>query len=195
MRGQRCSRRDGEREDGGPAPLTFPRVVPSYACAMGVRGAEGVLITGVYGSGKSSVAAEIAYLLEQRHQPYALLDLDFLGWGVDYSDDDTAGFRLMLRNLAAVVSNYREAGISVFVLAYFVSDRDELGGIQEAVGVPLRVVRLSVPLPDIERRLATDVTTERQEELREAAKQVAAGEGVGIEDVVLANDRPVAIVA
>ena len=41
--------------------------------------AEGVLITGVYGSGKSSVAAEIAYLLQQRRQPFALLDLDFLG--------------------------------------------------------------------------------------------------------------------
>jgi len=27
-------------------------------------------------------------------------------------------------------------------------------GIREAAGVPLRVVRLSVPLPDIERRLA-----------------------------------------
>ena len=45
---------------------------------MAVIGAEGVLITGVYGSGKSSVAVEIAYLLEQRRQPYALLDLDFL---------------------------------------------------------------------------------------------------------------------
>jgi len=163
---------------------------------MGVRGTEGVLITGVYGSGKSSVAVEIAYLLEQRRQPYALLDLDFLGWAADsYADDDAAGFRLMLRNLAAVVSNYREAGISVFLLAYFVSGRAELRGIQEAVGVPLRVVRLSVPLPDIERRLAADVTTERQEEVREAAKQIAAGDGVGIEDIVLANDRPVGIVA
>jgi cellulose biosynthesis protein BcsQ len=162
---------------------------------MRVRSNEGVLITGVYGSGKSTVAAEIAYLLEQRRQPYALLDLDFLGWGVDYCDDDAAGFGLMLRNLAAVISNDREAGISVFVLAYFVSGHDELRGIREAVGVPLRVVRLSVPLPDIEQRLAADVTTERKEELREAARQIAAGEGVGVEDVVLANDRPVGIVA
>lgn len=42
----------------------------------GIRGPDGVLITGVYGSGKSSVAAEIAHVLEQRRQPYALLDLD-----------------------------------------------------------------------------------------------------------------------
>jgi hypothetical protein len=78
-------------------------------------------------------------------------------------------------------------------MAYFFSGHDELRGIREAAGVPLRVVRLS--LPDIGQRLAADVTTERQEELREAARQIAAGEGVGIEDVVLANDRPVGIVA
>ena len=43
------------------------------------RAVEGaVLITGVYGSGKSSVAQEIAHLLEKRNAAYALLDLDFL---------------------------------------------------------------------------------------------------------------------
>ena len=41
---------------------------------MNTRTAEGVLLTGVYGSGKSSVAEEIAYLLERRGEPYALLD-------------------------------------------------------------------------------------------------------------------------
>jgi adenylylsulfate kinase-like enzyme len=45
-----------------------------------MRGAEGVLLTGVYGSGKNSAAEEIAYLLEQRGEPYALLDLDYLSW-------------------------------------------------------------------------------------------------------------------
>jgi excinuclease UvrABC ATPase subunit len=36
-----------------------------------VSQAEGVLITGVYGSGKSSVAAEIAYLLERQEREAA----------------------------------------------------------------------------------------------------------------------------
>jgi len=166
-----------------------------YAGPVAMIDTEGVLIAGVYGSGKSSVAAEIAYLLEQPRQPYALLDLDFLGWGVNYRDDDSARFGLMLRNLAAVVSNYRDAEISVFVLSHFVRSQDALRGIRKAVGVPLRVVRLSVPLPDIAQRLAADVTTERQEDLREAARQIAADEGVGIEDVMVANDRPVAGVA
>jgi hypothetical protein len=162
---------------------------------MRVRSDEGVLITGVYGAGKSTVAAEISYLLEQCRQPYALLDLDFLGWGVNSFDGHAARSPFMLRNLAAVVSNYREGGISVFVVAYFVSGHEELRGIREAVGVPLRVVRLAVPLPEIGQRLAADMTTERREELREAARQIAAGEGAGLEDIVLANDRPVPVVA
>jgi len=157
--------------------------------------AEGVLITGVYGSGKSSVAAEIAYLLEQRRQPYALLDLDFLGWGAVIFNEHEPGSPLMLRNLASVASNYRDAGIGTFVLAWFVRDHGALRGVREAAGVPLRVVRLSVPLSDIERRLAVDVTTERQDDLREAAASIAAGEGEGVEDVVVANDRPVPVVA
>lgn len=152
---------------------------------------EGVLITGVYGSGKSSVAAEITYLLEQRNQPYALLDLDYLGWVGDH----TTGRRMMLRNLAAVAPHYREAGIGRFVLAYFVRDAGVLRSIREALGVPLRVARLAVPWPEIERRLSSDVTSGRGDDLRDAAASIAADEGTGVEDIVVDNDRPVATVA
>ncbi len=85
---------------------------------MGKGGAGGVLVTGVFGSGKSSVAAEIAYLLEQRGERYALLDLDYLGWAT--ARDRAAEFRLTLDNLMAVAANYRQAGIRLFVLAYFI---------------------------------------------------------------------------
>jgi signal recognition particle GTPase len=36
-------------------------------------------LPGLYGSGKSTVAADIAYLLERQGEPYALLDLDYPG--------------------------------------------------------------------------------------------------------------------
>ena len=64
-----------------------------------------------------------------------------------------------------------------------------------AVGVPLRVVRLTVPLPDITQRLAADVTSGRQDDLREAAAQLAASAGVGLEDLLVANDRPIGVAA
>jgi adenylylsulfate kinase len=159
------------------------------------HGADGVLLTGVYGSGKSSVGAEIAYLLERRGEPYALLDLDYLSWAGTGSEDRAVEFGLMRANLAAVAGNYRGAGIRWFVLAYFVRDQAEVQGIREALGVPLRVVRLAVPLADIERRLAGDVTSGRRDDLREAAASLATGEGAGVEDVLIGNDRPVGVVA
>ena len=73
--------------------------------------AEGVLITGVYGAGKSSVAAEIAYLLQERRQPYALLDLDFLGW-VRRSSSSSAGLgvpRQREQRLGAGVGRHHQA--------------------------------------------------------------------------------------
>jgi len=158
-------------------------------------GPGGVLITGVYGAGKSSVAAEIAHLLERRRCPYALLDLDYLAWGGADFDHDADYFGLMLRNLTAVAANYREVGVDRFVVAWFVRDKGALRAVRQAVGVPLRVVRLTVPWGDIRRRLAADVSTGRHEDLREAAAQIAASEGVGVEDLVVANDRPIEVVA
>jgi adenylylsulfate kinase len=155
----------------------------------------GVLLTGVYGAGKSSVAAEISFVLERRRQPHALLDVDYLGWGGDSFDDHEAGFGLTLRNLAAVASNYRDAGISVFIVAYFIRDHDALRAVREATGVPLRVVRLSVPLSDIERRLGAEMTSGRRDDLREAAASIAVGEGVGVEDLAVVNDKPVDVIA
>jgi hypothetical protein len=110
--------------------------------------AEGVLLTGVYGSGKSSVAEEIAYLLEQQGKPYALLDLDYLGWAGAGTGDRADEFELMLQNLAAVAANYRRAGVRLFVLAYFVRSPGEVQGVRKALGLPLRVARLTVPLSD-----------------------------------------------
>jgi len=42
--------------------------------------AEAVLITGLFGTGKSSLAVEIADILEKRGVPYAVIDLDWLCW-------------------------------------------------------------------------------------------------------------------
>jgi adenylylsulfate kinase-like enzyme len=44
---------------------------------MSGREVEGVLITGVYGAGKSSVAEEIADALEARGARFAAVDLDW----------------------------------------------------------------------------------------------------------------------
>ena len=157
--------------------------------------AEGLLITGVYGSGKSSVAAQIAYLLDQQDTPFALLDLDYLSWAGPDTGDRAAEIDLLGQNLTAIVPNYRRLGVTLFVLAYFVRAAAEVQAIGNAMNVPLQVVRLAVPLAVIEQRLASDVTSGRRDDLREAAEQIATAEGVGLEHLTIVNDRPVDVVA
>jgi hypothetical protein len=160
-----------------------------------VSQAEAVLLTGVYGSGKSSIAAEIAYLLEQQGRPFALLDLDYLSWAGPDTGDRAAEIELLSHNLAAILPNYRRIGVTLFVLAYFVRGATEVQAIQAALDLPLKVVRLAVPLAVIEQRLASDVTSGRRDDLRQAAEQIATAEGVGLEDMTIVNDRPVDVVA
>jgi energy-coupling factor transporter ATP-binding protein EcfA2 len=159
------------------------------------RRAEGVLLTGAYGSGKSSVAQEIAYLLEPRGEPYALLDLDYLSWAGPDTGDRAAEIELLGQNLAAVTTNYQRAGVSLFVLAYFVRAAAELHAVRQALGLPLKVARPTVPLAVIEQRLASEVTTGRRDDLREAAASIATAEGAGLADVIISNDRPINVVA
>ena len=160
------------------------------------KGVEGaVLITGVYGSGKSSVAQEIAVLLEKQDAPYALLDLDFLGWFDTSGEGGPTGHSVMLKNLAALVGNYIAVGVRLFVLAGAIRDGAQLDGIRAELPMPLRVVRLTVPLPEIEERLRSDPTSGRRDDLREAAAWVAGSVGVGMEDATVSNDRPIREVA
>jgi hypothetical protein len=160
------------------------------------RAPEAVLITGVFGSGKSSVAVEIASVLEERDVPFAVLDLDFLAWfHVTGPDDRTSEYRMMLTNLAPVVRNYLSAGVRYLILAWTVRDVPELHGLKAMLPAPLRVVRLTLPLQEIEKRLHSDVTTGRRDDLRRASDQIAASEGEGIEDLSLSNDGPIRQVA
>ena len=81
------------------------------------------------------------------------------------------------------------------MLAYFVRSPGEVQGLRDALGLPLRIARLTVPLAVIERRLASDVTSGRRDDLREAASSIAAAEGAGVEDMVVSNDRHIRVVA
>lgn len=155
-----------------------------------------VLVTGLFGTGKSSVAVEIADLLDAAGKPYAVVDLDFLAWfAIPDRHEPGIEHRLLLENLAAVVSNYRAIGVRWFVLARALRDRGELDSLRACLGMPVRVVRLTVGLEEIERRLRSSSTRARQDDLREAREWLQAGHGDGLEDLVVVNDRPLREVA
>ena len=162
---------------------------------MSDQSTEAVLLIGVYGSGKSSVAAEMAELLEARDVPYAAIDLDWLMWANVADAHGEGGSRLMLANLAPMIGNYRAAGLTRFILAGLLTSIDERERLREALGMRLRVVRLTVPIDDIERRLGSDPTSGRRDDLEHARTQVAGDVGAGLEDLAVANVRPIGEVA
>lgn len=159
------------------------------------RDTDGVLITGVYGTGKSSVAAEIAQTLEDRGVPYGAIDLDWLTWFDVPAMDEVAAQDVYLANVATVVRNYCDFGVRHVVLAGSVRNRDGVQALEEAAATPLRVVRLEVTLDEIARRLRADPTSGRRNDLKVAAQWLAESVGVGFEDLSIANAGPIQSVA
>ena len=156
---------------------------------------EAVLLTGAYGTGKSSVAAEMAEILDDHDVPLAAIDLDWLIWANVPDSHGEAGNRLMLANLAPMIGNYRAAALTRFILAGFLTSADERDRLRDTLGMPLRVVRLTLPIDEIERRLESDPTSGRRDDLERAREQVADEVGAGLEDLAVANDRPIGEVA
>ena len=95
-------------------------------------------------------------MLEEHNAPYALLDLDFLAWFDTGGEGGPTEHRMMLRNLAALVGNYLGVGVRFFVLAKALRDRAQLEDLRAGLPMPLKVVRLTVPLEEIEERLSHD---------------------------------------
>jgi hypothetical protein len=175
---------------------------------------EAALITGVFGSGKSTVLAEAADLLEVGGLPFAAIDVDWLGWAVTAADaagistaSGVASGRdpappphpafgdLALENLALVVANDQRHGIERFLLAHAVWTPDELTALRATLPMPLRVVGLTVPLPVVQARLAGDPTRARQDDLARTEAFMASGATAVHVDLSLDADRPVAAIA
>jgi hypothetical protein len=154
-----------------------------------------LLITGPYGTGKTSLVEEIADILEDRDVRYGALDLDWLGWFDPGTSDHGVGRPVMLKNLDAVVGNYYETGVRRFALAGSIASAEELRDLQEALAMPLSVVRLTLPFEEIERRLSVSATAGRRDDLEVAREWLAQGRGEDLGDLVIENDRPLREVA
>ncbi len=155
-----------------------------------MRDPRAILVTGVYGTGKSTVIGDIGGLLENGPTVYAAIDLDWLVWsnapGAGHHDHD-----LLARNLGAVVSNYRAAGVERILLAGFVPHRSTVAAIRDAIDMPLFVVRLTAPLAVIAARLRSAPDAARLDDLETSRAALAADAGVGLEDAVVENVGPI----
>ena len=157
---------------------------------------EAVLLNGLYGVGKSTLAAELADRLEAAGVHYAALDLDWLGraWADDSveGDDHPTASPLLLENLALVVGNLRRRGNDRYVLAGSIADTDELDLVRATLAMPLRVVLVTASMDAIRARIESfDPTPARLEDI---ARSEGWASGVGPNDVpadlTVSNDGP-----
>ena len=150
-----------------------------------------MLVTGVYGAGKSTVVADIGALLEGRGERYGVMDVDWLGW-FDAGAGPEVNERVTLSNVRAICAAYLGAGVRRLALAWAVRDRAQLEAARRVVGVPMAVVRLEVDPAVVHSRLADDPTEERREDdLRVALEWLTEGRGAGLEDLLLPGTLPV----
>ena len=154
-----------------------------------------ILIIGPFGAGKSSLAGEIADVVEGEI-PYAEIDLDWLAWfnAKDGSPDHEVG-TVELKNLSDVVRNYLDAGVLLFVVAGTVPNAREADLLKSAMPMPVTIVRLDVPLAELEARLGPVDSAGRQDDLRRTREMFATGDGLGFEDLVIENVKPLREVA
>ena len=152
-----------------------------------------VLITGAYGTGKTTLAAEIAELLADHHIPCAAIDLDWLGWFWLPAKREHTVNDIVVANLRAIAGTYDAAGVSHLLLAGTIRTRRELDQLAAVVPGPLRVLQLTVPLAEISRRLSADALSSRAEDLEMSATEPDAG--AEIADLAVPNEGDIRALA
>jgi GNAT superfamily N-acetyltransferase len=142
-----------------------------------------LLLTGLVGSGKTSVAIALGELLEERGEPYALVDLDWLGWA---NLPGATPAELIAENLRAIRPGFERAGARWLVLTRHLRSAGELDELRAAlVGLPLTAVRLQVPRAELERRIRA---RDEGAELAEHLELVAAEPPPLFEDAAVAGN-------
>jgi adenylylsulfate kinase len=154
-----------------------------------------LLLVGAMGSGKTTVMLELGRVLDERGEPHALLDLDWLSWVALPAEAAVSVHDILVANLASAAATFRQAGVGRLILARHVTRAEELDAIHAAIGhdVELAIVRLDAPAALLESRLrARDTGSELDQHIAELESAAPPD----VPHAVVANDgRPAAKVA
>jgi hypothetical protein len=174
----------------GRRPPRLAKVQPTTLIPMPKQDSlRTLLITGAYGTGKTTLATELVDMLAAAKVPCAAIDIDWLDWAWLPGDRPHTVNDIAVANLRAMVHTFTSAGVERFVLAGTIKTADELSHLAAVVPGPIRVVQLTAPMAVIARRLRADALTSRAYDLAVSATEPDAG--AAIADLRLANDGPI----
>lgn len=156
-----------------------------------------LVITGPVGVGKSTIAAEAAWLLRQADVPHALVDLDRIEQCWPVPADDPGNERVSHRNLACMWVNFRQAGADRLIFARVLETRSLLRRVTKAVpGAQITVVRLWAPLAVLHERIRSREASDLDWFLDAATHTAEVFERAQVEDHLVDNEnRPATAVA
>jgi hypothetical protein len=118
-----------------------------------VLASPALVISGPPGVGKTSVGWRVFDRCTDLGEDPAFADLDLLGAAWPAPEDDPHQSRLKATNLAAVWSNYRQAGSRRLIVAGVVENRAERRQLEEATGGPVVICRLDAPDTELAQRV------------------------------------------
>lgn len=173
--------------------LAGARAIPvassgGHSPASAANGARAVLLAGVYGAGKTTLAVELVDRLADAGVHAAAIDLDWLGWyGAPTAWDEHEDPRVTLEHLSAMAARYVDLGVERLVIAGSIPP-----GTREryatAAAVPLTVIGLRVTAEVVRRRLAGDPNDSRGADLAVALAHLEAGDPEGDVDWTIDAD-------
>lgn len=143
-----------------------------------------MLLIGPVGVGKTATLHALSALHDDREQPHAIIDLDWLAWATLPAAGPSV-HELLVVNLAAVWETFQAAGVKRIAVARALDSRDEIAAVSNAlVGCDVCVIELSAPPNELRRRIRQrDTGLELDEHL--AAIDAYERKGLGHADAVI----------
>jgi adenylylsulfate kinase len=106
-----------------------------------------VALSGTVGAGKTTVAAALRAALRARGYDACDLDIDELAHRTPPAAADPFNEQAVVAHLRAMREHWLQAGIDVLILPRVIEDPAQRDDYADALGVPVRVVRLDAPSP------------------------------------------------
>jgi dephospho-CoA kinase len=156
-----------------------------------------VALSGTVGAGKSTIAVVLRDALLARGYAAGELDVDAIANETSSPPDDPFNERVVVAHLRAMRPHWRDAGLEVLILPRVIETAAQRDAYAEALGEPVRVVRIDAPTATRHARLVARHPPGPERDWHLARTDVLAVLLVetGAEELVVSNDdrRPSAV--